>query len=140
MRIMGDELFNDLLARALREELKLINKYLPYKRVSLCELLSMDTPHIVSRDGAISLIDRRELELLKELLGSQACNLYIPIVIEYSSSLGEATYIVRDEYGAKALAKLLDIEYRLPLILYRPQLYEIRLKLRTTTTIVFIPE
>ena len=137
---MSDEFFDEILVRALREELRLINKYLPYKRVDLCSLLSMDTPYIVSRDGSMSLIDKRELVFLKDVLGSDACKLYIPIVIEYSPSMGESTYVVRDEIASKALSKILGVDFHTPLILYRPQLYEIRLKLRTTTTIVFIPE
>ncbi len=133
--------YDDILLRALREELRLVNKYLPYKRISLCRLIEMENPYIVSRDGAISLIDKRELMFLKNILGDKACELKIPIVIEYSPSMGEAAYIVRDETAARALSKILGIRYSGgELVIYRPQLYEIRVKLRTTTTIVFIPK
>jgi len=136
-----DEFYTDLLERALREELRIVNKYIPYRRENLCKLLEMRTPYYVSRDGTISLLDRKELLLLKELLGEEACKLLVPIIIEYKPSLGEATYIVRDEVAAKAIARLLGIRnFKKSLTLYRANLYEVRAKLRTATLIVFMPE
>jgi len=138
--VYSDNFYEDLITRALRKELLIVNRHLPYKRISLCDLLAMDIPRYVSRDGSVNLVDPRELRYLKELAGDHACKLYIPIVIEYSPSLGEATYIVRDEIAARVLAKMLNIKYDgRTLIIYRPQLYEIRSRLRTTTTTVFIP-
>jgi len=139
--LVSNDYYRDLVETALSEELKIINKHLPYKRIGLCELLSMENPHIILRDGSINLVDRRELELLRNLLGDDACSLYIPIIIEYHPSLGEGVYVIKDNLGAVALSKLLSVEYRgSPIYIYRPQLFEIRSVLRTTTTIVFIPE
>ncbi len=131
----------DSFMERLSIELRLINKHLPYQRVSLCELLEMDTPYIVLRDGTIHLIDPKELQLLKELLDSEACRLRIPIIIETAPSLGEGVFIVRDPIAIKAIAKLLDIGFKEneKLIIYRPQLYVVREKLPTTTTIFFRP-
>lgn len=137
---MEDLFFEDLITRVFQKELMIINKHLPYKRIDLCKLESMNIPHYVSRDGSINLIDPRELKYLHEMAGEDACKLHIPIVIEYSSSLGEGTYIVRDPIASRVLAKILGVEYRGgTLIIYRPQLYEIRSRLKTTTTIVFTP-
>jgi uncharacterized protein (UPF0216 family) len=134
-----NEGIDELLLRALRDELRIINKHLVYERKRLCDLLKMDTPYFILRDGSISIIDRRELELLRNLT-SDPCKLKLPIIIEYDPSLGEATYIIRDDEAVKAIAKLLDLKnYKIPLFIYRPQLYIIRSRLRTTTTIVFIP-
>jgi len=138
--LSSDSFYEDLVTRVLQKELLIVNKHLPYKRVNLCDLLSMDVPRYVSRDGSINLVDPRELRYLKEVAGKDACKLYIPIVIEYSSALGEATYVVRDETASRVLAKILGVKHEGgALIIYRPQLYEIRSRLRTTTTIVFIP-
>lgn len=139
---MFDEYFRDIVEKALREELVIVNKHIPYRRPSLCELLEMKIPHYVTRDGSVSLIDPRELELIKNLIGGEnLCNLYLPIVIEYKPSLGEGTYIVRDRFGSHVLSKLLGLTPSSgELIIYRPQLYEIRSKLKTTTTIIFLPE
>nr|WP_148677206.1 DUF61 family protein [Staphylothermus hellenicus] len=132
--------FNDLIMRALSEELRIVNKHLVYRKKSLCDLLSMDIPYLVLRDGSKSLVDRRELILLKNLVEGDPCKLMLPIIIEYNPSLGKSAYVVRDEIAAKALSKLLSLKYENgPLILYRPQLYMVRLKLRTVTTIIFIP-
>lgn len=134
------EYFNDLIMRALSEELRIVNKHIVYSKKSLCDLLSMDVPYLILRDGSKSLIDRKELELLKNLVDGDPCKLMLPIIIEYNPSLGESAYVVRDKVAAKTLAKLLGLKYENgPLILYRPQLYMVRLKLRTVTTIVFIP-
>ncbi|MCD6195578.1 MAG: DUF61 family protein [Staphylothermus sp.] len=129
----------DLFNKLISVELRLINKHLPYKRVSLCDLLKMDIPYIVLRDGTVHLIDKEELLYLSKLLGEEACKLKIPIIIETAPSIGEGAYIVRDHLAKKVIATILGIDYILdkPLVIYRPQLYIIREKLRTTTTILF---
>ncbi len=133
--------YDELILRVLRDELRLINKHLPYRRANLCDLIKMNPPYIVLRDGTTHLIDKRELELLAKTLGEKACKLQIPIIIESSPSLGEGVYRIRDPVAALAVAKILGLEYdgKGELIFYRPQLYELRTRLRTTTTIIFTP-
>ncbi|MET1159929.1 MAG: DUF61 family protein [Thermoprotei archaeon] len=136
----ADHFYEELLSRVLREELIIVNKHLPYKRVSLCKLLEMPIPYYTTRDGSISIVDRRELEYLRQVAGDKACELYIPIVIEYSPSMGESTYIIRDRVASEVIAKILGIKYSgEALVIYRPHLIEIRSRLRTTSTIVFTP-
>jgi len=136
----NDYYYKDLVSRVLREELVLVNKHIPYKRYSLCDLLAMSIPHYVSRDGNTYLVDPRELDLLKQIAGEDACKLYIPIIIEYKPSLGEGTYVIRDPVASRIISKFLDVEYSgSELIIYRSQLNSIRNRLRTTTTIVFTP-
>ncbi len=132
----------DLFNKLISIELRLINKHLPYKRISLCDLLKMDIPYIVLRDGTVHLIDKEELLYLSKLLAEEACKLKIPIIIETAPSIGEGVYIIRDHLAKKVIATILGIDYTLdkPLVIYRPQLYIIREKLRTTTTILFNPE
>ncbi len=132
---------DDLILRALKDELRIINKHIPYRRISLCELIDMSPPYIILRDGTTHLIDRRELQLLADVLEDKACSLKIPIIIEASPSLGEGVYKIRDPIAALAVAKILGLDYngKGELIFYRPQLYELRTRLRTTTTIIFTP-
>jgi len=132
---------DDLILRALQDELRIINKHIPYKRVSLCDLIERDPPYIILRDGTTHLIDKRELQLLADILGEKACSLKIPIIIESSPSLGEGVYRIRDPVAALGVAKVLGMDYsgEGELIFYRPQLYELRTRLRTTTTIIFTP-
>lgn len=138
---MSNEYYRDIVERALKEELVIVNKHLPYKRISLCELLEMQFPHYVSRDGSLNLIDRRELEMLKSIMDKgDECSLYLPIIIEYKPSLGEGVYTIRDRVASMVVSKMLGLEWREQLVIYRPQLLELRSKLKTTTTIIFLPE
>ena len=123
-----DAYFEDLVTRVLTRELRIVNRHLPYKRVSLCDLEKMDIPYIVLRDGTAHLIDPRELEYLSNLLGKDKCKLLLPIIIEARQSLGEGTYIVRDRVAKRVIAEILGVEYEeeKPLIIYRPHLYKIR--------------
>ncbi len=138
---LRDTYFEDLVTRVLTRELRIINRHLPYKRVSLCDLEKMDIPYIILRDGTTHLIDPRELEYLSNLLGGEKCKLLLPIIIEARESLGEGTYIVRDRVAKRVIAEILELEYEeeKPLIIYRPHLYKIREILSTTTTIIFSP-
>lgn len=139
---MSNGYYRDLVEKALKEELAIVNKHIPYSRPSLCELIEMNVPHYVTRDGTVSLVDPRELELIKNLMDrEQMCSLHLPILIEYRPSLGEGVYVVRDRVGSAVIAKLLGLTpMGSELTIYRPQLYEVRSKLKTTTTIIFLPE
>ena len=132
----------DPLSRLLSEELRIINRHLPYKQVSLCKLEEMDIPYIHLRDGTTHLIDPNEIKLLAKLLGGDKCKLMIPIIIEAVPGQRETAYWIRDPYAAKALASLLGLSWNedKPLIIYRPHLYEVRSRLPTTTTIIFNPK
>ncbi len=129
------------IEKALKEELKIINKHLPYKRTTLKELMKMDIPYVVLRDGTTHLIEKRELELLYRYTSDElASKLKIPIIIEVNPGFGEGAAIVRDQIAAKVLSLILNKEYKEgPLIIYMPHLSELRRMLRTTTTVIFIP-
>ncbi len=141
MIVDGDVYFKDLVSRVLAQELRLINKHLPYKRVSLCDLKKMSIPYLVLRDGSTHLIDPKELEYIEGLLKEEACKLMIPVIIEARQSLGEGSYVVRDEMAKKLVSTILGLEYEWgkPLIIYRPHVYRLRELLPTTTTIIFSP-
>ena len=134
-------MIENYIERALKEELKIINKHLPYRRTTLKELMKMDIPYVVLRDGTTHLIEKRELELLYRYTGDElASKLRIPIIIEVNPSFGEGAAIIRDQIAAKVLSLILNKEYKEgPLIIYMPHLSELRHILRTTTTVIFIP-
>ena len=134
-------MIENYIERALKEELKIINKHLPYRRTTLKELMKMDIPYVVLRDGTTHLIEKRELELLYRYTGDElASKLIIPIIIEVNPSFGEGAAIIRDQIAAKVLSLILNKEYKEgPLIIYMPHLSELRRILRTTTTVIFIP-
>lgn len=134
-------MIENYIEKALKDELRIINKHLPYKRFTLKELIEMDIPYIVLRNGTTHLIEKRELELLYKYCGNElASRLQIPIIIEVNPSFGEGAAIIRDHVAAKVLSRILNVEYRGgSLIIYMPHLSELRHILRTTTTIIFIP-
>lgn len=127
----------DLLDLLLREELRIANRHLPRKRPSLCELASMEVPHVVTSDGGVHLFDPRELSLLLELTGGE-CSLKLPIIIEYVPN-EQGLYFVKDPQEAAVVSRVLGLESRVPLVLHRAHLLELRRRLRTTSTIVLTP-
>lgn len=131
---------NNYIERFLSEELRLVNKHVPYERRNLCELLKMEIPYIVLRDGSQHILDPRELRRLRDILAGDACRLQLPIVIEYIPGEREGIYVVRDEIGAKAIASVMNIgNPTAPLFLSRTHILELRRILRTTTTILLNP-
>lgn len=129
---------NELIERYLELELKIVNRHLPYSRISLCEALRSETPEVVLRDGSTHRFDRRELIILKEVLGEDFCDLMLPIFVYYDIDIGKGTYRVRGKREAMAVARLLGKEENEEIFLTRAELIELRSRLRTTTTIVFI--
>lgn len=128
----------DLLEVFLREELRLANRHAPRARVSICDLLKEEVPHVVTYDGGIHVMSPRELSLLNEIVKGD-CNLKLPIVIEYMPE-GEGIYIVQDPVAAKVVAELIGLSsHSTPLLLHRPQVMELRTVLRTTTVILISP-
>jgi len=133
---------DQLLEKLLAEELKLANKHLPKHRKSLAELLTEEDPHVLCLDGTFHYFRRSELRTLARLLPKNQWNeLKLPIIIEVGETLSrDVAGVIRDSIAAKIIAKLLNIPYkeREILILYRPQLAELRAKLETTTQYAFI--
>lgn len=130
----------EILTRYLEGELRLVNKHIPYKRRNLCELLKEPIPYIILRDGSVHVFDMEELERLKQVLGNKACDLSLPIIVEYIPSDQEGFYVVNGALEVEAVSKVLGCEGKEEhLILYRPQIIELRRKLRTTTTILIKP-
>lgn len=128
---------DELIDTFLREELRLVNKHLPRRKISLCELLNMDVPYVVTGNGGIHIFDPKELEMLAKITNKN-CSLKLPIVIEYVPS-NEGLYIIRDQLEAEVVAEILGLYKTFPLILHRATLLELRRKLRTTSTILLSP-
>jgi len=127
------------LERLLEEELRLANKHLPYRKISLREALSKERPEIVLRDGSRHLLDRRELHLLRDLLGYDR-DLELPIIIYY---LGRGIYMVSGRDNVAIVSKVLgrgEVLKSDSIYLSRPEVIDLRMVLRTTTTIVFAPQ
>lgn len=128
----------DLIDVFLREELRIANRHIPTRRVSICEVSEMEIPHVITQEGGIHVFDYREIVLLKSITSSD-CKLKLPILIEFIPE-GEGVYLVRDPTEARTVAQLLELKrWAVPLVLYRPEVFELRRKLRTTSTILLSP-
>lgn len=128
----------DFIEAFLREELKAVNKHAPKFRLSLCDLLKMEIAYVATNDGGVHVFDPSELEYLAEITGRD-CSLRLPIVLEYVPE-GEGFYVVGDPVGASVIARLLKLGgYGKPLILYKPQVMELRKILKTTTVVLLSP-
>lgn len=118
------------------ELLRYANKHIPYARKTLKELLSEDFPHIICRDGSRHYFHRKELEYLASLLPREAWQLIrLPILIVLSPELGEGAAVVNGNLECYIVCKILGLKYegQSRMIIYRPQIAELRRKLRTAT-------
>ncbi|MCD6488825.1 MAG: DUF61 family protein [Desulfurococcales archaeon] len=130
----------DYIDRALRDELRIINRHLPYTRPTLSEVIGKKLPHVVLRDGSIHFFNTGEIEYLASITPKELWDkLRLPIILEVNPSYGEGAIIIRDPIAAMVIARILDIEKPdKQLIIYTSQLVEVRRRLRTTTTIMFM--
>ena len=140
----GERAFKALLQR----EVERINEHLPKEYRTLDELLSMESPSVKARDGGEIIFDRGELEMAAQLLPKELHRqLRLPIVLLRRIDLGPGVFSVS---GGKAEAYLalrvlrrgdVDLdEVELPLYIYRPEVQELRRRLRTLTVIGFATE
>lgn len=128
----------DYIEAFLKEELRAVNKHAPKSRISLCDLLKMEVAYVATSNGGVHVFDPGELEYLAKITGRD-CSLRLPIVLEYVPE-DEGFYVVEDPIGAGVIAHLLGLSsYSKPLILYKPQVMEIRKTLKTTTVVLLSP-
>lgn len=122
-----------------------LNDHLPKEYKTLDELLSMDSPSVKARDGGEIIFDRGELELLAQLIPKELYSqLRLPIVLLRRVDLGPGTFSLSggkvEAYLALKLLGQVDVNLdgvELPIYIYRPQVQELRRKLRTLTVIGF---
>jgi uncharacterized protein (UPF0216 family) len=120
---------HDRIGKLLEFELKIVNKHLPLKRFTLRELLNMELPHVILRDGTIHVFKRSELEKLKQHLSSEELEkLQLPIIVILRPDISEGMGYVEDPVAARILARFLGIEHNQgsKLTLYRPHIAVLR--------------
>jgi uncharacterized protein (UPF0216 family) len=118
------------------------NQHLPKKRLPLTELLSMEKPGIEGKDNTFFIMDKAELELIsRSLPGFLWSRLRLPLLIEMSQDFGSGAARIQGEVEAEVVSKLLG-KHRLPedrsIIIYMPEVRELRRKLPTTTQYAFV--
>ncbi len=116
-----------------------LNKHLPVRRKTLAELLEEERPTVTSRDGSACVIAREELEVLRSRIPRYEWdNLKLPIIIEMIPDIGAR---VRGRVECNIIRDLLCIKKGDDsIILYYPEIIELRKKLPTATQYGFVPQ
>lgn len=136
--------FIERASRILAREIERINDHLPKESRTLKELLEMKEPKVLTIAGDELIMDRRELELLADIVPVHHHDkLKLPIVILRMIEMGEGVYMIcGGDLEAQAIAKVLGpnaVHYHDGrAFLYKPYIAILRSKLRTTTVIGFV--
>lgn len=128
----------------LKREIFRVNLHLPRERLSLADLMKMEEPSVVLRDGSRHHFRRSELQYIASLLDEgEEGGLKLPIVLEIST-VDRGYFRVRGRLAVKVMDKIFEQfdplnereEGRYP----RYLLPKVRRLLPTTTTYAFISE
>ena len=140
--------FERMLTYIWKHDVSKLNDHLPGKTFSLSELLSARQLVIKTRDGGNFWIDKDELMRIAALVPAKFhAELHLPIILIRRLDLGEGVFSVG---GSKLEAffstRMLGITQEsydsyecadIPAYFYRPQVQELRRKLRSLSVIGF---
>jgi len=125
----------------LVKTIQTLNQHLPGKRLTLADLLSMEKPGVKGKDNAFFIMDKSELELISQSLPRFLWNrLRLPMLIEMSPDFGTGSARIQGEAEVELVSKILNKSrtFERQLIIYMPEVRELRRKLPTTTQYAFI--
>ena len=125
----------------LVKTIQTMNQHLPSKRTNLNELLTMEKPGVKGKDNTFFIMDRAELNLISESLPRFLWSrLRLPMLIEMSPDYGSGAARVQGEPEVELVSKILGKErpHAKQIIIYLPEVREIRRKLPTTTQYAFV--
>lgn len=126
----------------LKKLLLAMNQHLPKQRRPLSELLLEKEPRYYGKDGHSYRLDKSELVFIASLLDSlDKARLRLPILLMSDTSYEGGAWKVTGKVEARLISKILgrEIDSEDEIRLYYPHLSEVRKKLPTTTTIMFMP-
>jgi uncharacterized protein (UPF0216 family) len=125
----------------LVKTIQTMNQHLPSRRINLTELLAMEKPGIKGKDNTFFVIEKAELDLISQSLPRFLWSrLRLPLLIEMSPDYGNGAARVQGEPEVELVSKLLGKErpQAKQMIIYLPEVRELRRKLPTTTQYAFI--
>jgi uncharacterized protein (UPF0216 family) len=127
----------------LRKLLEQMNAHVPSRRQRLSVLLRMEEPHYVDRNGREMVIERTELELIRDALRERAlADVKLPIILIADAGHAQSTWRVQGEDECAVVASILGRDARGTtdrLFLYAPHVAALRRKLPTATACIFVP-
>lgn len=131
--------------KILIKTIQTMNQHLPARRKSLADLLDEENPGIKGKDNTFFVMDRPELELISSSIPRFLWQrIRLPILIEMSPDLGSGTARIQGEIESEAVSKILGLkrenawDRKSFLIIYLPDVRELRRKLPTTTQYAFV--
>ena len=125
----------------LIKTIQTMNQHLPSKRLRLTELLEMEKPGTRGKDNTFFIMDKPELELISQSLPRFMWGrLRLPMLIEMSPDFGSGAARLQGEAEVEAVCKILGKERPsgTQIIIYMPEVRELRRKLPTTTQYAFV--
>jgi len=125
----------------LIKTIQTMNQHLPSKRINLAELLTMDRPGIKGKDNVFFIMDKAELDLISQSLPRFLWGrVRLPLLIEMSPDFGSGAARVQGEPEVELVARILGKERQTgkQMIIYMPEVRELRRKLPTTTQYAFV--
>ena len=140
--------FDKMLKYIWKWDVNKMNDHLPTNTVPLSELLGQEEPIVKARDGTKLWIDREELVKVANMVPKALQDkLHFPLVLIRRMDLGEGIFTISGgKLEALFVAKTLGTSNE-PLMnyenaevqshIYRPQVQELRRKLRSLTVIGF---
>ncbi len=126
----------------LQRFIVVMNRHLPTQRKALVDLLLEKEPYYEGKDGHRYKLDHAELLYLDSLLDFfDKGKLRLPILIQTDTQSDTGAWKVMGKVEAKVIAKVLerDLDTEDMVRFYHPHLHELRKKLPTTTTIMYMP-
>ncbi|HUS75463.1 MAG TPA: DUF61 family protein [Methanothrix sp.] len=125
----------------LVKTIQTMNQHLPTRRINLTQLLTMEKPGVKGKDNSFFVIDKVELDLISQSLPRFLWSrLRLPMLIEMSPDFGNGAARVQGEPEVELVSKILGKErpHAKQIIIYLPEVRELRRKLPTTTQYAFI--
>jgi uncharacterized protein len=132
---------NPMNKNVLIKTIQNMNQHLPGKRQSLTDLLKMEKPGVKGKDNTFFAIEKAELDLISQSIPRFLwARLRLPILIEMSPDFGGGAARIQGEAETEAVAKILGKERPSEkwIIIYLPEVRELRRKLPTTTQYAFM--
>jgi uncharacterized protein (UPF0216 family) len=126
----------------LQRFVAVMNRHLPTQRRLLVDLLQEKEPFYEGKDGNHYKLDKAELLYLDSLLDFfDKGKLRLPILVMTDTESESGAWKVTGKVEAKVIAKVLerDLDTADMVRFYYPHLHELRKKLPTTTTVMFMP-
>ena len=118
-----------------------LNQHLPARRQNLSELLVEERPGIKGKDNTFYVMDKCELDLISRSVPRfMWSRLRLPLLIEMSPDFGSGAARVQGEAEVELVTKLLNLKrtWEKSLVIYLPDVRELRRKLPTTTQYAFV--